>query len=80
MHSFETICCRHLRVHHDAVPVLQEQQAGLAKLNQAQPQPQQMLHQGWYLYFPLHACVFACICTTRDNSGVFQSVVVVPCF
>ena len=74
MHSFETICCRHLRVHHDAVPVLQEQQAGLAKLNQAQPQPQQMLHQGWYFYFPLHNCVFANVFALPEKIPVYFSL------
>ena len=70
----EHVGCRDLRVHHDAVPVLQEQQAGLAKLNQAQPQPQQMLHQGWYLYFPLHNCVFANVFVLPEKIPVYFSL------
>ena len=55
----EHVGCRDLRVHHDAVPILQEQQAGLAKLDQAQPQPQQMLHQGSSFHFSFDISVFA---------------------
>ena len=37
---------RHLRVHHPQLPVLPREQAGLAELDPAQPEPQQMLRQG----------------------------------
>ena len=37
---------RHLRVYHEKLPILQEQPTGLAELHSAQPQSQQVLHQG----------------------------------
>ncbi|KAK7880458.1 hypothetical protein WMY93_032903 [Mugilogobius chulae] len=37
---------RHLRVHHEELPVLSREQAGLAELHPPQPEPQQVLREG----------------------------------